>query len=105
MIDTLLADKFLLSQLGVLLNTFNGSIYALPSEHTKIFQLDNGSVAYGGKEYYYLILHEDLLSMAIEIDDEVTQDVNGKVYTFGISNILIDITGWVKLLTSLKSIT
>lgn len=102
--NTLLADKFLLSQLGITLNTFNGTLQALPSEHSKLFQLENGSIAYGSKEYYYLVLYEDLLQVNLELNDEVTQDVNGKVYTFGITNILIDTTGWCKLMASLKSI-
>lgn len=98
----LVEDNFLLDGIGDTLTTIYGDIKVLPSETTKMYELDNGSIAYGGKEYYFVttIAYGEL----VEIDATLIWLTSGKTYTFVVTNIVPDTAGWVKILCYLRSV-
>lgn len=95
-------DNFLLDGIGDTISTIYGNIKVLPSETSKMYQLDDGSITYGSKEYYFIttIAYGEL----VNLDDVLTWATSGKTYKFVVTNVIPDTTGWVKILCYLRSI-
>lgn len=104
MIESIEDQRFLLAHAGEELVFLTGTLLAIPNQNSNEYRLETDNSVYSSKEYYFQCIHEDIVSLNINIGDTFDYFVRLVNCRFKILNNEQDIFGWRKLTCSLEEI-